>query len=133
MNKVILGGRLTKNPNMRSSGELKIAEITIATDAYEKGQRTADFHNCVAFGKTAEFIEKFFHKGDFINIDGSNKSGSYTDKNGKKVYTYSVRINSVEFAGGSKSSGENTQQNKNTDNKFVDIPEDADDEGLPFN
>lgn len=133
MNKVILGGRLTKDPNMRSSGELKIAEITIATDAYEKGQRTADFHNCVAFGKTAEFIEKFFHKGDFINIDGSNKSGSYTDKNGKKVYTYSVRINSVEFAGGSKSSGESTQQSKNTDNKFVDIPEDADDEGLPFN
>lgn len=133
MNKVILGGRLTKDPNMRSSGELKIAEITIATDAYEKGQRTADFHNCVAFGKTAEFIEKFFHKGDFINIDGSNKSGSYTDKNGKKVYTYSVRINSVEFAGGNKSSGESTQQNKNTDNKFMDIPEDADDEGLPFN
>lgn len=133
MNRVILGGRLTREPNVRTAGELKIVEINIATDKFEKGQRSADFHNCVAFGKTAEFIERFFHQGDFINIEGSNNSGSYTDKSGKKVYTYNVRISSAEFAGGGKSSGGNTQQSKKSDSGFVNVPAEADDEGLPFN
>ena len=133
MNKVILGGRLTKDPNVRAAGELKIVEINIATDKFEKGQKSADFHNCVAFGKTAEFIERFFHQGDFINIEGSNNSGSYTDKSGKKVYTYNVRISNAEFAGGSKSSGGNAQQSKKADSGFVNVPTEADDEGLPFN
>jgi single-strand DNA-binding protein len=132
MNKVILGGRLTKDPDVRTAGELKVVEINIATDKFVKGQRSADFHNCTAFGKTAEFIERFFHKGDFINIEGSNNSGSYTDKNGKKVYTYNVVINSAEFAGG-KSSGGNTQQaTKKADTGFINVPDNADDEGLPF-
>lgn len=138
MNNVILGGRLTKDPDIKYSGETAIANISIATDKFVKGERSADFHNCVAFGKTAEFIEKFFHKGDFIIATGSNVSGSYDSKDGKKVYTYQVMISSVEF-GGNKNSGGGQQTQakpapKATSNRreaFMNVPND-DDEGLPF-
>ena len=141
MNIVVLAGRLTKDPDIRQSGDTKIANINIATDKFVRGERSADFHNCVAFGRNAEFIEKFFHKGDFILIHGSNVSGSYDGKDGKKVYTYQVMINSVEFGGG-KGSGatggqqsaprSNTRPANNRRGGFLDIPDDAGNEGLPF-
>lgn len=136
MNRTILGGRLTKDPEIRRAGEMAIAEFSMATDKYSKGERSADYHNCTAFGKTAEFIEKFFHKGDFIIVDGSNTSGSYKSKDGKTVYTYKVTVNSVEFGGGKSSGGET--QSKETDKStgkkseaFMNVPEDEE-EGLPF-
>lgn len=137
MNMTVLGGRLTKDPEMRRAGDMVIADISIATDKYSKGERSADYHNCTAFGKTAEFIEKFFHKGDFIIVNGSNTSGSYQGKDGKTVYTYKVTVNSVEFGGGKSSGGETTQAKtapKSTGKKreaFMNVPED-DEEGLPF-
>lgn len=136
MNRTILGGRLTKDPEMRYAGEMAIANFSMATDKYSKGEKSADYHECTAFGKTAEFIEKFFHKGDFIIVDGSNTSGSYKSKDGKTVYTYKVTVNNVEFGGG-KSSGGDTQTKatpKSTGKKseaFMNVPEDEE-EGLPF-
>lgn len=136
MNRTILGGRLTKDPEMRRAGEMVIAEFSMATDKYSKGEKSADYHNCTAFGKTAEFIEKFFHKGDFIIVDGSNTSGSYKSKDGKTVYTYKVTVNNVEFGGGKSSGGEAQTKAtpKSTGKKseaFMNVPEDEE-EGLPF-
>lgn len=136
MNRTILGGRLTKDPDMRYAGDMPIINFSMATDKYSKGEKSADYHECTAFGKTAEFIEKFFRKGDFIIVEGSNTSGSYQGKDGKTVYTYKVTVNNVEFGGG-KSSGGDTQTKatpKSTGKKreaFMNVPEDEED-GLPF-
>lgn len=97
MNNVVLLGRLTKDPEIRQSGETTIARFTVAVD--RKGREGADFPSCVAFGKTAEFIEKYFHKGMKIALGGHIQTGSY-EKDGKKVYTTDVVAESVEFAEG---------------------------------
>ena len=142
MNCVQLMGRLTKDPEVRyANNDMAVANFSIATDKYVKGERSADFHNCVAFGKTAEFVEKFFHKGDMIAVIGSNTSGSYQGKDGKTVYTYQVTVNNVEFCGNKSSgngSGDSKPQQKsqgrtNTNKKedFMNVPDD-DDDGLPF-
>lgn len=104
MNKTLLKGRLTKDPEIRYTNEgSTIATINIATDRWNSKEKKndADFHRCTAFGKTAETIEKYFHKGSEILIEGSNKSGSY-EKDGSKVYTYDVWVERVEFCGGAK-------------------------------
>lgn len=101
MNKTLLKGRLTKDPEIRYTNEgATIATINIATDRWNSKEKKndADFHRCTAFGKTAETIEKYFHKGSEILIEGSNKSGSY-EKDGSKVYTYDVWVERVEFCG----------------------------------
>ena len=136
MNCVQLMGRLTKDPDMRTARDMTVANFSIATDKYGKGERSADFHNCVAFGKTAEFIQKFFHKGDMIAVIGSNTSGSYQRKDGETVYTYQVTVNSVEFCGNKSNgngSGESKPQQKARTKKeeFTNVPDD-DDDGLPF-
>lgn len=137
MNRTILGGRLTKDPEMRYAGDMPIINFSMATDKYSKGEKSADYHECTAFGKTAEFIDKFFRKGDFIIVEGSNTSGSYKNKDDKTVYTYKVTVNSVEFGGGKSSGGETTQAKtapKSTGKKreaFMNVPEDEED-GLPF-
>lgn len=139
MNIVMLGGRLTKDPEVKKAGEMAVVDFSIATDKYIKGERSADFHNCTAFGKTAEFISKFFKKGSYIIVRGNNSSGSYTAKDGHTVYTYKVVVNEVEF-GGSKSNDNastpsNTKSNKKSkskSNEFIDVPDGADDDGLPF-
>ena len=93
MNKVILMGRLTRDPEVRySQGEnsMAIARYTIAVDRRVRrdgDQQTADFINCVAFGRSGEFAEKYFHKGIKIAVTGRIQTGSYTNKDGQRVYT----------------------------------------------
>lgn len=129
MNKVILIGRLTRDPEIRYSGETAVARYSVAVDRRYKseGQTEADYPNVIAFGKTAEFIEKYFKKGMKIVIEGRLQTGSYTNKDGQKVYTTDVVAENVEF-GESKQSGEPTQ-------KAADKTEWAvleNDEELPF-
>ncbi len=107
MNIVVLMGRLTKDPDVRYSqgdNSLAIARYTLAVDrrrgrSSQGDQQTADFISCVAFGKSAEFAEKYLHKGTKICIRGRIQTGSYTNKDGVKVYTTDVVIDDQEFAG----------------------------------
>lgn len=107
MNKAILVGRLTKDPEVRySAGDnsMAIARFSVAIDRKSNDAGT-DFISCVAFGKTAEFIEKYFKKGNKIGIDGHIQTGSYTNKDGAKAYTTDVIVDSCEFVE-SKSAGQ---------------------------
>lgn len=111
MNKVILMGRLTRDPDIRySTGEnpLAIARYTLAVDRrfHKDGEATADFISCVAFGRAAEFAEKYFRQGLKITISGRIQTGSYTNREGQKVYTIEIVVEEQEFAE-SKSSGDN--------------------------
>ena len=114
MNKAILMGRFTADPNMRQTqGEnpMPVANFTLAVDRRYKrdGDQTADFIQCVAFGKTAEFAQKYFRKGSKALVTGRIQTGSYTNKNGDKVYTTDVMIEEIEFAE-SKQAGNGNQQ-----------------------
>lgn len=142
MNKVILMGRLTRDPEVRySAGEnvTAVAKYSLAVDRRFKrdGEQTADFINCVAFGRAAEFAEKYFKKGTKIVISGRIQTGSYTNKDGIKVYTTDVVVEEQDFAE-SKNSNTNTNNAQNapapnvsgTDG-FMNIPDGIDEE-LPF-
>ena len=145
MNKVILMGRLTRDPEIRySQGEnaMAIARYTLAVDRRFKrdGEQSADFINCLAFGKSAEFAEKYLHQGTKILIEGRIQTGSYTNKDGQKVYTTEVVVESHEFAegkGGSSSSSNGETRpdpsQANAGDGFMNIPDGVEDEGLPFN
>lgn len=140
MNKVILMGRLTRDPEVRYSqgqNSTAIARYTLAVDRKFKdanGNTGADFISCVAFGRAGEFAEKHFKKGTKIAIEGRLQSGSYTDKNGNKVYTTDVVIESQEFAE-SKNSGGSSQpdpaEGYSDGDGFMNIPDGIDDE-VPF-
>ena len=130
MNKVVLMGRLTKNPEVRySQGQnpMAIARYTLAVDRRVKqdAEQTADFVNIVAFGKNGEFAEKWLQKGTKIVVSGRIQTGSYTKQDGTKVYTTEVVAEDQEFAE-SKGSSEPKEP---TD--FMSIPDSALDE-LPF-
>ena len=138
MNKVILCGRLVRDPEVRySQGEkpMAIASFTLAVDRKfkQEGQPTADFINCIAFGKTAEVIEKYVTKGTKIAVVGHIQTGSYTNKDGQKVYTTDVVIDELEFCE-SRSSQQSSSQPAPVPNgdDFMSIPEGISDE-LPFN
>lgn len=103
MNKVILMGRLSKDPEVRYSqgnNAMAIARYTLAVDRKFKrdGEPNADFINCIAFGKNGEFAEKYLHKGIKILVEGRWQSGSYTNRDGQKVYTNDCVVESCEFA-----------------------------------
>jgi single-strand DNA-binding protein len=139
MNKVILMGRLTRDPEVRMSGDTAVARFSLAVDRRFKkdGDQTADFISCVAFGKTGEFIEKYGHKGTKFVVEGRIQTGSYTNKDGQKVYTTDVVVEQVEFAESKASADDNTtnntvNSNAPTNTSFMDIPDGIDEE-LPFN
>ena len=140
MNKAILMGRLTRDPEVRySAGEnsLAIARFTLAVDRRRNrdGEQNADFINCVAFGKAAEHAEKYYHKGIKICVSGRIQTGSYTNKDDVKVYTTEVVVEEQEFAESKSASGQSSQNqtgqptpNPETDaDGFMSVPE------LPFN
>lgn len=140
MNKVILMGRLVKDPDVRytqGQEQLCIARYTLAVDRKFKkeGQQSADFISCVAFGKAGEFAERYFHKGTKIVIEGRIQTGSY-EKDGQKVYTTDIAIESQEFAESKNSTQNNTQnaqkQPSPVGDGFMNIPDGLDEE-LPFN
>jgi len=143
MNKVILMGRLTRDPEVRYSqgdNSMAIARYSLAVDRRFKrdgDEQTADFINCVAFGKSGEFAEKYLHKGMKIAVVGRIQTGSFTNKDGQKVYTTDVVVEEQEFAE-SKNSGNatgtpNTSSNSNSSSGdgFMNIPDGIDEE-LPF-
>ena len=137
MNKIILCGRLARDPEVRySQGDkpMAVAKYTLAVDRKIKGnnEQTADFINCVAFGKLGEFAEKYLKKGTKLIVTGRIQTGSYTNKDGNKVYTTDVMIEEMEFCESKNANGGNTsQQNTNSDG-FMNIPDGMDEE-LPFN
>ncbi len=135
--------RLTADPNVRyTQGEspMAVARFSIASPrAFKKeGSQDTDFINCVAFGKTAEFIEKYLKKGTKINLQGSWMSGSYTNKEGQKIYTNEINVSNVEFceskgSAGSSEAPENAVPTEAAGESFLDGLDALDDEGLPFN
>ena len=147
MNKVILMGRLTRDPEVRySAGEnsLAIARYTLAVDRRFKrdGEATADFISCVAFGRQGEFAEKYLHQGTKIAITGRIQTGSYTNKDGQRVYTTDVVVEEQEFAESKSSAAANSgaaytpsrpEPSAAAGDGFMNIPDGVEDEGLPFN
>ena len=136
MNKTVLIGRSTKDADVRySQGDkpMAIASFSLAVDRKfkQEGQPTADFINCKAFGKTAEVIEKYVTKGTKIAVVGHIQTGSYTNKDGQKVYTTDVVIDELEFCEAKSSSTQNNAPATNGDG-FMNIPDGIDAE-LPFN
>ena len=131
MNKVILIGRLTREPETRYSGEMAISRYSLAVDRkYKKeGEQTVDFINCVAFGKNGEFAEKYLHKGMKIAVTGRIQTGSYDNKEGNKVYTTDVVVEEHEFAE-SKGTG-SVPTFKPDANGFMDLSN-IQEEELPF-
>ena len=131
MNKVILVGRLTRDPETRQAGETTVTRFSIAVDRRFKqdGGQAADFPSCVAFGKTAEFISKYFHKGMKIALEGRIQTGDYTDKDGVKHYTTDVIAEAVEFAESKKADAGETPPP--TTNEWLEIPEGIEAD-LPF-
>ena len=140
MNKVILMGRLTRDPDIRyTAGEnaMSIARYTLAVDRRirrNEGEQTADFIPCIAFGKTAEFAEKYLHKGIKIAITGRIQTGSYTNKDGQKVYTTDVVVEECEFAESKNVASANgrPEPSDNAGDGFMNIPDPVDDRDLPF-
>lgn len=143
MNKVQLVGRLTRDPEIRySQGEnaTATARFSVAVNRRFKnaeGNYDADFINCVAFGKSAEFVEKYFKKGMAIGLTGRIQTGSYTNKDGQKVYTTDVVVEETEFVeskGASRADNSNNSRpapSATNNNDFMSIPDGVDEE-LPF-
>ena len=155
MNRVILMGRLTRDPDVRySSGEnsMAIARYTLAVD--RRGRRaqgangqeqTADFIQCVAFDRAGQFAEKYFRQGMRVLVSGRIQTGSYTNKEGQRVYTTEVIVDDQEFADSKNSSGSSAPSYDNYQSQsrpqpsaavsegFMNIPDGVDDEALPFN
>ena len=144
MNKVILMGRLTRDPEVRYSqnadGNMAIARYSLAVDRgvsrnASSDQPTADFINCVAFGKQGEFAEKYLHKGTKIAVEGRIQTGSYTNKDGQKVYTTDVVVERHEFCESKGANGGASYQSaapSGADDGFMNMPGGIDDE-IPFN
>lgn len=137
MNSVNLTGRLTRDPEIRyTDAGLSIARFSIAVDRrfYKDGEQSADFINIVSFGKTAEFIEKWFKKGTKIEVSGRIQTGSYANNDGAKVYTTDVVAEQVGFAESknSQNSGANSPSEAQDDG-FMNIPDGGIDEEMPFN
>lgn len=152
MNKVILMGRLTRDPEVRySQGEraMAIARYTLAVDrrgrrSQDDGAQTADFIQCVAFDRAGEFAEKYFHQGTKVLVTGRIQTGSYTNRDGQKVYTTDVIVEDQEFAesknasrGAGHDGGYQAAQRpapaSAIGDGFMNIPDGVEDEGLPFN
>ena len=149
MNKVILMGRLTREPDVRYSqnadGSMAVARDTLAVDRRRarnnNDEQSADFISCVAFGRSGEFAEKYLHQGTKIVVTGRIQTGSYTNKDGQRVYTTDVVVEEQEFAESkSAASGETAaytpsrpEPSAAAGDGFMNIPDGVEDEGLPFN
>lgn len=137
MNKVILMGRLIKDPDLRGEGNGLCARYTLAVDRkYKKdGEDNTDFINCVVFSKGAEFAEKYLKKGTKVAITGRIQTGSYTNKDGQKVYTTDVIVEEQEFAeskaSNDKNNGQQTAAASGNDDDFMDLPDNIKDD-MPF-
>lgn len=137
MNKVVLMGRLTRDPDIRTSQGEKattIARYTLAVNrrVTKEGEASADFISCVVFGKGAEFAEKYLHQGSRIALSGRIQTGSYTNREGQKVYTTDVIVEEQEFAETRAEVKNRPEPKKQDEDGFMEIPDGVEDEGLPF-
>lgn len=147
MNRVILMGRLTRDPEVRYTQDervMAIARYTLAVDRRgrrdENGGQNADFINCTAFDRAGEFAEKYFRQGLRVLIAGHIQTGSYTNKDGQRVYTTTVIVDEQEFADGKREPGASGGQQAAPQGSysavgdgFMNIPDGIEDDGLPFN
>ena len=149
MNKVILMGRLTRDPETRYSGgdnQTAIARFGIAVDRRFKkgGDAEADFFNCTAFGKQAEFVEKYLKKGTKILLSGRIQNDNFTNRDGQKVTSVQIIAEEIEFAESKSAQGGQNYASQRTaapaaegrpapDDGFMNIPDSLQDEPLPFN
>ena len=150
MNKIILMGRLTRDPEVRYGGanNTAVARFSIAVDRRFKreGEPTADFFNCTAFGRTGEFVEKYLRKGTKVVLDGELQNDNYTNREGQMVYGMRIIVNNIEFAESKNASANNggydapagggysapaPKPNTDAGDGFMSIPEGVDDD-LPF-
>ncbi len=157
MNKVILMGRLTRDPEVRYSqgaSQTAVARFSIAVDRRFKreGEPDADFFNCTSFGKQAEFVERYLHKGTKVVLSGRVQNDNYTNKDGQMVYSVRIMVDEIEFAesknasggneggynnnnygnGGFAGGGNNAPAASGAGDGFMNIPDGIDEE-LPFN
>ncbi len=152
MNKVIMMGRLTRDPEMRYGGanNTAVARFSIAVDRRFKrdGQPTADFFNCTAFGRTGEFVERYLRKGTKVVLDGELQNDNYTNKEGRMVYGMQIIVNNVEFAESKNASGQGgftsgdggfapadaagPLPGADMGDGFMDISDGVEDDGIPF-
>ncbi len=145
MNKVILMGRLTRDPEVRYSqgaSQTTVGRFSVAVDRKFKreGEPDADFFNCTAFGKQAEFVERYLHKGTKILLSGRVQNDNYTNKDGQMVYSVRVMVDEIEFAESKNASGGNggdmgggqAPAASGAGDGFMNIPDGIDEE-LPFN
>ncbi|MCR5144526.1 MAG: single-stranded DNA-binding protein [Lachnospiraceae bacterium] len=141
MNRVIMMGRLTADPDVRfgAGNNTQVTRFSIAVDRRFKreGDPDADFFNCVTFGKTAEFVEKYFRKGNRILIEGEVRNNNYTNKEGQKVYGTEINVNSVEFceSKGASNNSANSAPAPSGDvgDGFMTVDNGVSEAELPFN
>lgn len=142
MNKIELIGRLTKDVDVRytQGNNICVARYTLAVDRKYKrdNEPTADFINCIAFGKNGEFAEKYLVKGTKIAVSGRIQTGSYTNKDGNKVYTTDVVVEEQEFCESKSKQNQPQEEQKplfrpDGDEGFMNIPDNISDDELPFN
>lgn len=129
---------MTRDPEIRyattKDGQMAVARFTLAVDRRGKqaeGQQTADFLSCVAFGKTAEVLEKYGRQGLKLAVTGRITTGSYTNKQGVKVYTTDINVDVMEFVE-SKKAEEKQEPARDIGDGFIQVPDNVDDFGLPF-
>ena len=153
MNNVVLMGRLTRDPMQRMAntvnGEMEVAKFTLAVDRRKKtadnnsNEPTADFISCTAFGKQAEFVNKYLHQGTKVCLNGRIQTGSYVNKEGQTVYTTDVIVENIEFAESKAAASGNagnayanpaggSASPADISGDFMNIPDSVEDEGLPF-
>lgn len=139
MNKAILTGRLTADPEVREGQNATVAKYRLAVGRRFKrdGEETADFIPCVVFGKGAEFAKNWLKKGTKVNVIGRIQTGSYTNKDGVKVYTTDIIVEEQEFAESKKAAqvevGSISEFTGKLGDEFVSVPDDLSEDGLPFN
>lgn len=119
MNKVVLMGRLTSDPDVRQAGDTQVVNFTIAVNRRRKeAEHNADFPRCVAFGKTAELIGKYFRKGSQICVSGHIQTGSYTHRDGYTVYTTDVIVEEMDFVDRKQDNGDGWENAEALDDPF---------------
>lgn len=139
MNKVQLIGRLTRDPETRYSGDNCVARYTLAVDRRQRtqdGKTQADFISIVAFNKGGEFAEKYLHKGMKVAVTGRIQTGSYTNRDGQKVYTTDVIAEEQEFCESRRAESQDpapARQQEEPRGEWMAIPDGVEDEWLPFN
>ena len=135
MNTVIIIGRLTKDPEVSyANSGTTIGRFSLAVDRRfkQEGGPTADFFNCVTFGRQADFVEKYLKKGTKIAIVGEIQNNNYTNKDGQKVYSTQIMVNQIEFAESKAAAGQQTQQASSNGQAWMPVPDGVEEE-LPFN